>query len=307
MKKIFVTGASGFLGRHLCEELSKLGHEVFKADSKNCDLTQKNALDLFNTLKFDCIYHLAAWTQAGDFCLHHAGEQWLINQKINTHVLDWWVSKQRKAKLIAIGTSCSYDPELPLEEEFYLKGMPISSLFTYAMTKRMLLTGLMALSKQYELSYLYLIPSTLYGPCYHIDGRQLHFIFDLISKILKGHLYESPVVLWGDGEQKRELIHVQDFVKIMLLLSETKENEIFNIGGGSEYSIREYAAFICEAVGYPLKKIDFDLTKYVGARSKCLSIKKLEKEIPFFSSKPLNQGLFETISWFKEACFTVNA
>jgi GDP-L-fucose synthase len=160
--RVFVTGASGFLGKHLC---SRLGaeHEVVGISSKDCDLTKREELSQFDGKRFDQIFHLAAWTQAGDFCLRHPGEQWLINQKINTHVLDWWVQKQPQAKMIAMGTSCSYDPEVRLVEEEYLSGTPIESLFTYAMTKRMLLVGLMAAQKQFGLEYLYLIPSTLYG------------------------------------------------------------------------------------------------------------------------------------------------
>ena len=139
---ILVTGASGFLGKFLCSFLRSQGHTVVEVSSKNCDLQKADSLKQFDAEHFDQIYHLAAWTQAGDFCLFHPAEQWVINQKINTYVLDWWQKSQPKAKLIAIGTSCSYDPAHPLEEEYYLLGSPIESLYTYGMTKRMLLCGL---------------------------------------------------------------------------------------------------------------------------------------------------------------------
>ncbi|MGK7958009.1 MAG: NAD-dependent epimerase/dehydratase family protein, partial [Crocosphaera sp.] len=184
--KILITGASGFLGTNLCSQLETQGHDIIKLNSKNCDLTQPDSLLNFNHVNYDQIYHLAAWTQAGDFCLYHPGEQWIINQQMNTHVLTWWQKHQPQAKFICMGTSCAYDPDLPLVEENYLTGMPISSLFTYAMTKRMLYAGLLALNKQYGLKYLCLVPSTLYGTGYHTDGRQMHFIFDLIRKIIRG-------------------------------------------------------------------------------------------------------------------------
>ena len=131
------------------------------------------------------IFHLAAWTQAGDFCLRHPGEQWLINQKINTNTLNWWQEDQPQAKLIFMGTSCSYSPDCRLLEDNYMIGEPIESLYTYAMTKRMLLQGARAINQQYGLEYLCTVPSTLYGPGYHTDGRQMHFIFDLVKKIMK--------------------------------------------------------------------------------------------------------------------------
>ncbi|MBS3905129.1 MAG: NAD-dependent epimerase/dehydratase family protein [Simkania sp.] len=295
--RILVTGSRGFLGKFLCQSLVQYGHEVVGVHSGNCDLRNAQSLHAFDQLLFDQIFHLAAWTQAGDFCLHHPGEQWIINQQINTHVLQWWQAKQPQAKMICMGTSCGYDPELPLKEEYYLQGKPIESLFTYGMTKRMLLVGLMALHKQYGLEYLYFVPSTLYGPGYHTDGRQMHFIFDLMRKILRGKLYQEQVMLWGDGEQKRELIHVQDFVNTMLMLVEREKNSVINLGAGCEYSIKEFADKICTYIGYPKENIFYDTSKYVGARSKVLCIDKLRQLLPSCPQGNLDQGIEETTNW----------
>ncbi len=296
--KILITGASGFLGTNLCSQLETHGHDLIKLNSKNCDLTQPDSLSNFNNISYDQIYHLAAWTQAGDFCLYHPGEQWIINQQMNTHVLTWWQKHQPQAKFICMGTSCAYDPDLPLVEENYLTGMPISSLFTYAMTKRMLYAGLLALNKQYGLKYLCLVPSTLYGTGYHTDGRQMHFIFDLIRKIIRGKLYDEPVILWGDGTQSRELVFVEDFAKIAMELAQTVDNDIINIGAGEEYTIRHFAKLICERVGYDFNKIQFDTSRYVGAKSKCLVVDKLKQSLPNFGLTPLELGLTKTIEWF---------
>jgi GDP-L-fucose synthase len=297
--KILVTGATGFLGTALCRQLEADGHEVVRLGSRNCDLTQPESLDQFNDRQYDQIYHLAAWTQAGDFCLYHPGEQWIINQQIHTHVLNWWQRSQPQAKLIAIGTSCAYAPGDELVESNYLVGTPVESLFTYAMTKRMLYVGMLALRKQYGLKYLCVVPSTLYGPGYHTDGRQMHFIFDLIRKILRGKLHGEPVVLWGDGHQRRELVYVDDFVRIMLKLADNAENDLINIGAGEEFSIREFAAQICEIVGYDFSKIQFDTSKYVGARSKCLDVAKMRRMLPDLQMTDLQIGLRQTIQWFQ--------
>lgn len=298
--KILITGSSGFLGKFLLKKLSELKHEITAISSKQHDLTKEESLDEFRDIKFDQIYHLAAWTQAGDFCLYHPAEQWLINQKINTNILNWWYRYQPNAKMIAMGTSCSYDPDMPHIEENYLKGKPIDSLFTYAMTKRMLLSGLMAFNKQYGLKYLYLIPSTLYGADYHLDGRQMHFIFDLIRKILKGKFLSEKVLLWGDGYQKRELVYVNDFVDIMLKLVEKESNTLINIGSGKDYSIKEFASMICDKIGYDEKKIIYDTSKYVGAKSKILVVDKLKNIFPNLQMTSLDKGLENTIKWFFE-------
>lgn len=299
--KILVTGASGFLGSGLCPYLHEGGHEVTVLDSRKANLTEQRSLLPFTGTKYDQIYHLAAWTQAGDFCLRHPGEQWIVNQQINTNVLTWWQQHQPQAKLIAIGTSCAYAPGSDLREENYMKGDPIESLYTYAMTKRMLYAGLRALQQQFGLRYLCVVPSTLYGPGYHTDERQMHFIFDLIRKILRGARDGEPVVLWGTGEQRRELVFRDDFVRYMVTLAASQENDLVNIGAGEEYSIRDFARLICDHVGYPFSKIEFDTDRYVGALSKCLSTAKLDRLLPGRASTPLAEGLRRTIDWFERA------
>ena len=298
--RVLVTGATGFLGTSLVRALRERGDEVVAASSRTADLTRDGTLEAIDPGPLDMIFHLAAWTQAGDFCLYHPGEQWIINQRINTNVLAWWQGRQPQAKLVTIGTSCSYDPELPLVEPNYLAGTPIESLYTYSMTKRMLLVGQIALRKQYGLRYLTVVPSTLYGPGYHADGRQMHFIFDLIRKILRAHLHGEPVVLWGDGHQRRELVFIDDFVRLMLQLVERVENEVVNIGAGEEHSIREFARLICDEVGYPFEEVRFDVEQYVGARSKCLNVSRLRQLVGDPALTPLTEGLRRTIAWFRQ-------
>jgi len=300
---ILITGASGFLGTHLSKALMEKGHALVQLSSKTCDLTKQGSLDKFNDTRYDQIFHLAAWTQAGDFCLSHPGEQWIINQKINTNILSWWSEHQSQAKMITIGTSCAYAPDKPLDENKYLEGQPIDSLFTYAMTKRMLHIGLLSLHKQFGLKYLTLVPSTLYGPGYHTDDRQMHFIFDLIRKIIRGKKFGEQVILWGDGHQRRELVHVRDFVSIAIELSVKSDNEIINIGAGEDYSIRDFAKNICDIVGYDFGKIQFDTTKYVGAKSKCLNTEKIKKILPDNFLIRLHDGIRETVEWFNESYF----
>jgi GDP-L-fucose synthase len=296
--KIFITGASGFLGTHLTTHLNQQGHEVTGVSSKECDLTNPSSLERYNQTRWDQIYHLAAWTQAGDFCLKHPGEQWIKNQQINTNMLSWWAEKQPQAKMIAIGTSCCYEPGTPHIEENFLKGQPIESLYTYAMTKRMLLVGLQSLAKQFDLHYVFVIPSTLYGPGYHLDGRQMHFIFDLLRKIVDHKRKGTHVILWGDGNQRRELIDVESFVSTMCELALTRDRDLFNIGGGTEYPIRFFAESLADIVGIDKSAITYDTSKYVGATSKFLIVDKLRYILPHFKPKPLEVGLRQIVEWY---------
>jgi len=213
-------------------------------------------------------------------------------------VLAWWQASQPQAKLVALGTSVSYATEADLSEEAYMQGLPSDKFLAYAMSKRMLYAGLLSLHKQFGLRYLYLVPSTLYGPGYHTDGRQMHFIFDLIRKILRGQLYGEPVELWGDGYQRRELVYLDDFVRLALRLAAERDNDLINIGAGEEHTIRHFAELICARVGYDFARIQFNTDRYVGARSKCLNVAKLRRLAPDFQLTPLADGLSRTIDWF---------
>jgi GDP-L-fucose synthase len=298
--KIFVTGGGGFLGKETVSQLLAKRYYVDYPSSQECNLFDSIALEQYSNVKYDRIFHLAAWTQAGDFCLKHPGEQWINNQKINTNVLNWWQLNQPQAKLVFMGTSCAYSVDMELRESNYMLGEPIDSLYTYAMTKRMLYQGARALEKQFNLNWLCIVPSTLYGPSYHLDGRQMHFIFDLIRKLLRGKYLGDPVVLWGNGHQRRELVHVRSFVDLLLNLTETVDKKLLNLGAGKDYSIREFAQIICDQIGFDPNMIIYDTTRYVGAVSKILSVDEIKTHIPDYDSRliSLQDGLAETIDWF---------
>lgn len=302
MKKVLITGGSGFLGKSLAKRLKAEHVETVILSSKTADLTDCTSLaeTVSKPETFDHIFHLAAWTQAGTFCDTHRGIQWIVNQQINTNVLSWWQQYAPQAKMIALGTSVSYTSENDLTEDKYMDGIPTDKFYAYAMCKRMLLAGLQCLQRQYGMDYLYLVPSTLYGPGYHTDGRQMHFIYDLIRKILRGKMYGETVVLWGDGEQRRELVYVDDFVDIMLGINQQSKNDIFNIGSGSDHSIKDFARIICDITGYAFDNIKYDTTQYVGAKSKILSVDKYHALLADYKKTPLQKGITETIDWFYE-------
>lgn len=296
--KVLVTGSSGYLGKHLVKKLESSGFEIFISNTKIANLSNDFGLRVYDNVKFDYIFHLAAKTKAGDYCLFHKGDQWIDNQVINTNILKYWKDHQPQAKMIAIGTSCSYSPEHVenMDEKYYLLGDPDEGLYTYAMTKRMLLIGLNSLSEQYGLEWVYLIPSTIYGP--NFDLEDSHFIFDVIKKTFDGKFNNKEVVLWGDGHQKRELVYVDDVVNMIYELKDEK-NKVINLGVGEEFSIRDYAKYVSDIFNYDSSLIVYDETKYVGVRSKKLNVKNLLSKLPKeFKFTDLKDGLKITIDYF---------
>ena len=293
---ILVTGHRGFVGRHLKKGLAERydSGKVFVSDSSRLNLLNPIDPSVIDC-RLDYIFHLAAWTKAGDFCLHHPGEQWINNQKINTNILCYWKEHQPQAKMIAFGTSCAYPPEKLKTEANYFDGIADKDLFTYAMTKRMLLAGMQAFAKQYDMKFLYFIPNTLFGPDFDIEDS--HFIFDLIKKICAAK-YEgkTPVTLWGSGNQCRELIYVKDGIDL-ILDSLHLDNEIINLGTGKEKSIKEYAKMICDYVGYNYEEIQFDTSAFEGVQSKYLMPSQL---VGACNKTPLEEAIKETIDYYRK-------
>tara|TARA_R110001592_G_scaffold321570_3_gene600146 strand:- start:491 stop:1399 length:909 start_codon:yes stop_codon:yes gene_type:complete len=299
MKNVLITGATGFLGGHLCKKLESNSYKVFISNTKKANLNNIDNLNIYNNIQFDYIFHLAAVTKAGDYCLKYKGDQWLSNQVINTNILKYWKEKQPQAKMICMGTSCSYSPNMLMTEDNYLLGQPDPGLYTYAMTKRMLLVGLRALQEQYGLKWLYFVPSTLYGPDFELHDN--HFIFDFIRNCYNAKYKGSKFVVWGDGEQRRELIYVDDAANAMISLLD-KENEVFNLGSGEDNSINEFAQIVCDIYDYDHNLIEHDLTKYVGVKEKKIDTNKTNAHL--FPKKLINttlkQGLQKTIKYFKQ-------
>ena len=292
---ILITGGTGFVGGHLTKKLESLGHNVYISNTKNYNLYQIKNLYGLNPVAFDYIFHLAAATKAGEYCLTHMGDQWVNNQILNTNILTYWKNHQRQAKMISIGTSASYPVELEMREGNYLIGSPEKDLFTYAMTKRMLLIGQMALGQQYGLKWLHFVPSTIYGPGF--PEHDHHMIIDLIRKIYNGKHHGSDVELWGDGYQRRELMYIDDAIESILGLLE-EEAQIFNLGSSNDLPIRHFAEEISDLIGYDHNKIFYNTEKYVGVRKRKLEVDKIQQLLLNYCGTSLRDGLSKTIEFY---------
>ena len=291
-----ITGATGYLGRELCKKLKSLGWKVYISNSKIANLENMENLLQYDNIKFDYIFHLAVVTKSGDYCYNNQGTQWEKNQLLNTNILLYWKYRQPQAKMVCMGSSCSYNPKFLFpEEKDYLLHYPDESLYTYAMTKRMLLAGLRAFEKQDGLKWLYFVPSTIYGPNFENDNR--HFIFDFIRKAEDCKLNNVPIEIWGNGSQLRDLVYNADAAEIIIALLD-RENEIFNLGSGDLRSMREYIETICETMEINKSHIVYTPEKHVGVFQRSMSMQKVYKALPDFKPTPVQQGLERTIQFY---------
>ena len=288
--KILITGSTGFVGKHLVKKLKELKHEIVEINSTNFTSMwnlEKNTIDV--------IIHLAVKTEAGGYCQNHPGEQWIINNSINSDMLAYWTDNQQRAHMITFGSSCGYNNHVVKSEDNYLIGEPETGYEVYGMVKRNLLVGLKALNKEFFMGYNYLIPSVFYGPDYNLNDK--HFIFDLIRKIVTAKELNYKVTLWGDGTQERELIYIDDAIDLIIAcIDNTESPTMFNLSSGNTYTLKEYAQVICDIVGFDSKEIIWDEDQFVGSPSKKLVNTHL-KEYKFTS---LKEGLTQTIKYYED-------
>jgi GDP-L-fucose synthase len=289
--KILITGASGFVGRHLVKALEAQKHKVVSFNSNNFTqmwYCQKDS--------FDVIIHLAVKTAAGGYCQNHPGEQWIVNNSINSDMLAYWTQFQQRATLITFGSSCGYNKDVVKTENNYLTDEPEEGYEVYGMVKRNLLVGLKALAKEFQMDSNYLIPSVFYGPDYDLEDK--HFIFDLIRKIVGAKNGGEEVTLWGDGTQERELIYIDDAIDIiMACMNNPEAPKMFNLSSGHTYTLKEYAQVICEIVEYDYNLIKWDTNAFVGSPSK----KLINTHLKGYKFTPLKTGLEKTIKYYENS------
>ncbi len=288
--KVLITGATGFVGRHLVKRLKDENIEVTEINSLNFDSMwslEKNS--------YEYIIHLAVKTAAGGYCQNHPGEQWIVNSSINTDMLAYWQQFQQRATLITFGSSCGYNNDVKKTEKNYMLGEPETGYEVYGNIKRNLLVGLKALRKEFNMDSRYLIPSVFYGPEYDLDDK--HFIFDLIRKIVNAKNGGDEVVLWGDGTQTRELIFIDDAVDIILQSMSPVAPKMFNLSSGKSYTLKTYAKTICDIVGYDYNLIKWDTKAFVGSKNK----KLVNTHLKGYKFTSLKKGLKKTIKYYENS------
>lgn len=304
-KKFLVTGGTGFFGKNFKTYVERLGGFVTTIGS-NFDLSNEQVADnLFKSIltdKFDYIIHGAALQAAGDWPLHHKAEQYDINLKIHANTFKMWHKYQPQAKMIGIGSSCSYPKTKEiLAESDYWDGAMHESVDIYGFTKKAVSVGIEAYKNQYNLSGTTVIFATLYGPHDHFDPEKSHVVSALVKKFVDAiDNNETEVEVWGDGTQTRELIYVDD--QILGLLSVLDYNgPLINIGTGHSITIRELAETIKEQSGY-YGNIFYNTNRFVGIKHKVLDV-SLAKNMYGWTSKiqcnSLKNNLNKTIEWYR--------
>ena len=302
-RNVLITGGTGFLGKNLVPFL-KANNISVTATGRNYDLTDwTKAEELFTLKKYDLIIHGAAFQGAGDFTLRYPADQFFKNNLIHTNTFECWKRHQPQARMVGIGSTCSYPGNLTvLREEDYFTGPLHPSVEIYGLTKCNMQQGIKAYKNQYGLSGTTVAFATLYGPHDDFDISRSHVVSALVQKFCDAvHNGDERVEVWGDGTQKRELIYVEDQM-LGLLMTVDNDDDLINIGSGIETSINDLAEKIKELTKFS-GEIWYNTDRFVGAKRKVLNIDKAKRKFGWTTDNKmhtLEEGLNKTIEWYRK-------
>jgi len=301
--KILITGAHGFLGKYLVNNLiNNRGikrKNLFLPTSKELDLTKWENCQKAVASQ-DIVINLAAVVGGIGFNRENPGRLFYQNLMLGVQMMEA-ARLEGVKKFIAIGTICAYPKitPIPFQEKNLWDGYPEETNAPYGFAKKMLLVQAQAYRQQYNFNAIYLLPVNLYGPGDSFDEKNSHVIPALIQKIVMAKKHnKSHIEIWGNGSATREFLYVEDAAEAIVLATEKYDKaEPINLGSGKEISIKDLVLMICYLMDYK-GKIIWDKSKPNGQPRRKLDISRAKKEFGFQSKKTLEDGLKDTINWY---------
>lgn len=303
-----MTGGTGFIGRALARRVEgriSAGERLFAPGSSDVDLVNReDALRWFEKLHWvhdvTHIFHLAAVYKAGGWPELHPAKQFHANMQINLNVLEGWKRFFPRARLTSVVSYCMYPDHGGEHPESELWGTePEPYLFAYAFTKKALLIGQKAYSKEYGLEASALVLPTVYGS----DGdftETGHVIGALIGKFVRAvENGEESVEVWGDGSQVREFIHIDDVVDgVLAMASSPIESDVVNLGTSRGTSVRELVEIIADLTGFE-GTVRYRTDRFVGAKKRVLDSSLARSELDWRPKVDLKAGIREVVESYR--------
>jgi GDP-L-fucose synthase len=304
MMKIVVTGASGFLGRHLLPQL-KLQYpqaEIVGLSSQDYDLMNPpEVVQMFKDLQPEILIHLAAYSGGIGANRAYPADFYYRNTLLTALVFEQ-AAKFGVKKMIYTMGGCSYPAtaKSPIDESQMWEGYPQPESAGYSSAKKMGLVASQAYRTQYGLNSVVLIPGNLYGEYDNYRSNESHVIPALLRRFYEAKLTNlEEVIMWGSGAPKRDFVYGGDVAKVIPYFIENyNSSEPINISSGTTTSIKELGEMIKEVTGFA-GKLGWDTTKPDGQMVKIFDVTRLNS-LGLSCHTPLREGLEKTFAWFSQ-------
>ena len=316
MAKIFVGGAGGFIGGHLVKRLMNDGHQLVCADMKpfelwyqifdennnfHLDLKEKQNTDLV-TKDVDYVFNMAC-NMGGMGFIENNKAECMLSVLINTNLCRSAVENNIK-KYFFSSSACVYNASK--QKNVFIDGLKESDAYPadpedgYGWEKLFSERMCRHFSEDFGLDTRVVRYHNVYGPYGTYDGGREKAPAAICRKIIDAKLnqYDS-IDVWGDGNQTRSFLYIDDCIEGTLEVFNSEKKEIYNVGSDEQVSINQLVE-IAENIAHYKVKRNYQLDKPKGVRGRNSNNQKIISEIGWQPKIKLEIGLNKTYDWIYE-------
>jgi len=315
-KRILIAGAGGFIGGHLAKSLLDEGHEVVCADSKpfeywfqNFEECENYSLDLKeyeNCLKtskgIDYIYNMAC-NMGGMGFIENNKAECMLSVLINANLLRASI-KNSVTRYFFSSSACVYNGSK--QKNTFIEGLKESDAYPampedgYGWEKLFSERMCRHFYEDYGLETRVARYHNVYGPIGTFDGGREKAPAALCRKLIQAkNSGDKKIDVWGDGEQTRSFMFIDDCIKGTKRIFESDCREVLNIGSEEQVSINQMISIIEEIGKYKVEK-NYQLDKPKGVRGRSSNNDLVREKLGWDSDVSLKSGLEITYKWIEK-------
>lgn len=310
-KAVLVTGGAGFIGSNLVDRLVRSGARVRAtihdkeplepnpgAEYVECDLRLPE--DCRRVCRdIDYVFACAAVTSGAGVIDSTPLVHLTPNVIMNTNLLDA-AKTEGVQKLLFISSSIVYPvTDHPVREEdagqeFFEK------YFIAGWMKRFteIMCEMYASKIDPPLSTVIVRPGNAYGPGDDFEWETSHVLPAMIRRVVERH---DPIEVWGDGEDIKDFIYIDDLVEGMLkAMARADVFGMYNIASGRPHRLRDILETIIRLDGYHNAEVRYDASRPSMIRKRLISVDKAETQLGFKAETSIEDGLAQTIAWYRK-------
>ena len=306
MASVLISGGNGFLGSHLADKFISNGYGVTVVDDfstskkknapKEATLIKKKIEDYKTNKKYDFVIHLAARPSPEDYISKPVST--ISSNSLGTYKM-LEIAKDSNAIFMYTSSSEVYGDAsiIPTNEDYFGNVNPNGIRSCYDESKRFSEALIMAYHREYGLDVRIQRPFNVYGPRIREDG----FYGRVIPRFIFQALSNKPMTIHGSGKQTRSFLYISDWVEASWSLINIKRPNyrIINIGSSDEITILELAKKI-KILTKSHSYIKHIKPREEDPKRRAADIRRASKMLKWKPKVKLDEGLKNTIEWFKE-------